>query len=173
MCCGAVLTAASWGKACSHPRAGSLAERGWPQGHARCPLPPRLFGDSCPVASLSSFLTPERLAYQEAVQQDFSPAQVGDSFGPTCVMPSLRKFHLSWLARHLRGPRLHCLASALDSCRGQSSALCWEQLSGPSESSWKSCHALWTPLRWTPDSSASFLCCSPVLLSWGPELSTL
>uniref|UniRef100_A0A8D2JPU2 alpha-mannosidase n=1 Tax=Sciurus vulgaris TaxID=55149 RepID=A0A8D2JPU2_SCIVU len=48
-----------------------------------CNLRGRLFGDSCPVASLSSFLTPERLAYQEAVQQDFSPAQVGHSFGPT------------------------------------------------------------------------------------------
>uniref|UniRef100_A0A5G2QAJ3 alpha-mannosidase n=1 Tax=Sus scrofa TaxID=9823 RepID=A0A5G2QAJ3_PIG len=48
-----------------------------------CNLRGRLFGDSCPVAELSSFLTPERLPYQEAVQQDFRPAQVGDSFGPT------------------------------------------------------------------------------------------
>uniref|UniRef100_A0A8C6E982 alpha-mannosidase n=1 Tax=Moschus moschiferus TaxID=68415 RepID=A0A8C6E982_MOSMO len=48
-----------------------------------CNLRGRLFGDSCPVAELSCFLTPERLPYQEAVQQDFRPAQVGDSFGPT------------------------------------------------------------------------------------------
>ncbi|XP_047651598.1 alpha-mannosidase 2C1 isoform X3 [Phacochoerus africanus] len=48
-----------------------------------CNLRGRLFGDSCPVAELSSFSTPERLPYQEAVQQDFRPAQVGDSFGPT------------------------------------------------------------------------------------------
>ncbi|XP_045388430.1 alpha-mannosidase 2C1 isoform X5 [Lemur catta] len=48
-----------------------------------CNLRGRLFGESCPVAALSSFLTPERLPYQEAVLQDFSPAQVGDSFGPT------------------------------------------------------------------------------------------
>ncbi|KAM5243010.1 alpha-mannosidase 2C1 isoform 1-T1 [Hipposideros larvatus] len=48
-----------------------------------CNLRGRLFGDSCPVTALSSFLTPERLPYQEAVQQDFRPAQVGDSFGPT------------------------------------------------------------------------------------------
>ncbi|KAK2508946.1 LOW QUALITY PROTEIN: hypothetical protein MC885_008404 [Smutsia gigantea] len=48
-----------------------------------CNLRGRLFGDSCPVAALSSFLTPERLPYQEAVQQDFRPAHVGDSFGPT------------------------------------------------------------------------------------------
>uniref|UniRef100_A0A673V925 Alpha-mannosidase 2C1 n=1 Tax=Suricata suricatta TaxID=37032 RepID=A0A673V925_SURSU len=48
-----------------------------------CNLRGRLFGDSCPVAALSSFLTPERLPYQEAVQQEFRPAQIGDSFGPT------------------------------------------------------------------------------------------
>ncbi|XP_005347467.1 alpha-mannosidase 2C1 [Microtus ochrogaster] len=47
-----------------------------------CNLRGRLFGDRCRV-TLSSFLTPERLPYEEAVQQDFSPAQVGDSFGPT------------------------------------------------------------------------------------------
>ncbi|EGW03783.1 Alpha-mannosidase 2C1 [Cricetulus griseus] len=47
-----------------------------------CNLRGRLFGDSCPV-TLSSFLTSERLTYGEAVQQDFSPAQVGDRFGPT------------------------------------------------------------------------------------------
>ncbi|XP_037689297.1 alpha-mannosidase 2C1 isoform X15 [Choloepus didactylus] len=48
-----------------------------------CNLRGRLFGDSCPVDALSSFLTPERLPYEEAIQQNFSPAQVGDSFGPT------------------------------------------------------------------------------------------
>lgn len=41
--------------------------------------------------TLSSFLTPERLPYEKAVQQNFSPAQVGDSFGPTWVTPSLAK----------------------------------------------------------------------------------
>ncbi|KAI2575292.1 MAN2C1 isoform 42 [Pan troglodytes] len=50
-----------------------------------CNLRGRLFGASCPVAVLSSFLTPERLPYQEAVQRDFRPAQVGDSFGPTSL----------------------------------------------------------------------------------------
>uniref|UniRef100_A0A667G509 Mannosidase alpha class 2C member 1 n=1 Tax=Lynx canadensis TaxID=61383 RepID=A0A667G509_LYNCA len=48
-----------------------------------CNLHGRLFGDSCPVAALSSFQTPERLPYQEAVRQEFRPAQIGDSFGPT------------------------------------------------------------------------------------------
>nr|KAF6485784.1 mannosidase alpha class 2C member 1 [Rousettus aegyptiacus] len=54
-----------------------------PRYFTDCNLRGRLFGESCPVAALSSFLTPERLPYQEAVQQDFRPAQVGDSFGPT------------------------------------------------------------------------------------------
>uniref|UniRef100_A0A7N5KF11 alpha-mannosidase n=1 Tax=Ailuropoda melanoleuca TaxID=9646 RepID=A0A7N5KF11_AILME len=48
-----------------------------------CNLRGRLFGDSCPVAALSSFQTPKRLPYLEAVQQEFRPAQIGDSFGPT------------------------------------------------------------------------------------------
>ncbi|XP_076979834.1 alpha-mannosidase 2C1 isoform X1 [Tamandua tetradactyla] len=48
-----------------------------------CNLRGRLFGDSCPVDALSSFITPERLPYQQAIQQNFRPAQVGDCFGPT------------------------------------------------------------------------------------------
>ncbi|KAM7337898.1 hypothetical protein ACRRTK_004017 [Alexandromys fortis] len=50
----------------------------------------QLFGDRCPV-TLSSFLTPGRLPYEEAVPRDFSPAQVGDSFGPT--QAELAVFH--------------------------------------------------------------------------------
>ena len=76
--CEAALPAVDRGNASPHPPVG-------PRARAHLPLPPRLFGDSCPVAELSSFLTPERLPYQEAVQQDFRPAQVGDSFGPTWV----------------------------------------------------------------------------------------
>lgn len=68
----------------SHPTVGPQPES-WPRARAPWSLSPRLFGESCPVAALSSFLTPERLPYQEAVQQDFRPAQVGDSFGPTWV----------------------------------------------------------------------------------------
>lgn len=104
-----------------HPAAGPRAERGWPGARAHRPLPPRLFGDSCPVAALSSFLTPERLPYQEAVQQDFRPAHVGDSFGPTWVTPEQggtggRKGGVpSWLADFLGPPHLHCQTSALDS----------------------------------------------------------
>ncbi|GAB0193978.1 alpha-mannosidase 2C1 [Grus japonensis] len=48
-----------------------------------CNLRGRLFGDSCPPASLSCFQTPRRIRYDEAVRQEFKPAKVGDSFGPT------------------------------------------------------------------------------------------
>uniref|UniRef100_A0A7M4EJF9 alpha-mannosidase n=1 Tax=Crocodylus porosus TaxID=8502 RepID=A0A7M4EJF9_CROPO len=43
----------------------------------------RLFGDTCPLVSLSCFQTPQRIPYDEAVQQEFRPAAVGDAFGPT------------------------------------------------------------------------------------------
>uniref|UniRef100_A0A803V1V9 alpha-mannosidase n=1 Tax=Ficedula albicollis TaxID=59894 RepID=A0A803V1V9_FICAL len=48
-----------------------------------CNLRGRLFGDRCPPASLSYFQTPRRIPYGEAVVQEFGPAQVGESFGPT------------------------------------------------------------------------------------------
>ncbi|XP_004056597.4 alpha-mannosidase 2C1 isoform X10 [Gorilla gorilla gorilla] len=74
-----------------------------------CNLRGRLFGASCPVAVLSSFLTPERLPYQEAVQQDFRPAQVGDSFGPT--------WWTCWFRVELTIP---------EAWVGQEVHLCWE-----------------------------------------------
>ncbi|XP_078189852.1 alpha-mannosidase 2C1 isoform X4 [Callithrix jacchus] len=74
-----------------------------------CNLRGRLFGASCPVAALSSFLTPERLPYQEAVQQDFRPAQVGDSFGPT--------WWTCWFRVELTIP---------EAWVGQEVHLCWE-----------------------------------------------
>ncbi|KAM6257615.1 alpha-mannosidase 2C1 isoform 2-T2 [Porphyrio hochstetteri] len=48
-----------------------------------CNLRGRLFGDSCPPALLSCFQTPQRIQYDEAIRQEFQPAKVGDSFGPT------------------------------------------------------------------------------------------
>ncbi|XP_052664164.1 alpha-mannosidase 2C1 isoform X3 [Harpia harpyja] len=48
-----------------------------------CNLRGRLFGDRCLPASLSFFQTPRRIPYDEAVRQEFRPAKVGDSFGPT------------------------------------------------------------------------------------------
>lgn len=78
-CCGAAVSA--------DPAGGRSSGGKRPRARAHWSLPARLFGDSCPVSALASFLTPERLPYQEAVQQDFRPAQVGDSFGPTWVTP--------------------------------------------------------------------------------------
>ncbi|KAL2093236.1 hypothetical protein ACEWY4_010548 [Coilia grayii] len=48
-----------------------------------CNLRGRLYGDTCPLQSLSSFLTPKRIPFSEAVTQTFQPYTVGDSFGPT------------------------------------------------------------------------------------------
>ncbi|XP_048828370.1 alpha-mannosidase 2C1 isoform X2 [Brienomyrus brachyistius] len=48
-----------------------------------CNLRGRLYGETCPMESLSSFLTPKRMSYSEALQQTFQPCKVGDSFGPT------------------------------------------------------------------------------------------
>ncbi|XP_074773839.1 alpha-mannosidase 2C1 isoform X1 [Athene noctua] len=48
-----------------------------------CNLRGRLFGDRCPPVSLSCFQTPRRIPYSEAIGQEFRPAKVGDSFGPT------------------------------------------------------------------------------------------
>ncbi|XP_044834557.1 alpha-mannosidase 2C1 isoform X3 [Mauremys mutica] len=42
-----------------------------------------LFGDTCPLVSLSCFQTPQRIPHDEAVRQEFKPVKVGDSFGPT------------------------------------------------------------------------------------------
>ncbi|KAG9341240.1 hypothetical protein JZ751_019681 [Albula glossodonta] len=48
-----------------------------------CNLRGRLYGDSCPLESLSSFLCQKRIPFSEAVKQNFQPCKVGDSFGPT------------------------------------------------------------------------------------------
>uniref|UniRef100_A0A674K851 Alpha-mannosidase 2C1 n=1 Tax=Terrapene triunguis TaxID=2587831 RepID=A0A674K851_9SAUR len=48
-----------------------------------CNLRGRLFGDTCPLVSLSCFQTPQRIPHDEAVRQEFRPTKVGDSFGPT------------------------------------------------------------------------------------------
>uniref|UniRef100_A0A8C8EAX0 alpha-mannosidase n=1 Tax=Otus sunia TaxID=257818 RepID=A0A8C8EAX0_9STRI len=58
---------------------------GWTGGASRA-FPTEmilLFGDRCPLVSLSCFQTPQRIPYDEAVRQEFRPAKVGDSFGPT------------------------------------------------------------------------------------------
>ncbi|KAJ6664182.1 hypothetical protein lerEdw1_008398 [Lerista edwardsae] len=48
-----------------------------------CNLRGRLFGDSCPLDSLSCFETSQRVPYDEAIKQEFQPIRVGDCFGST------------------------------------------------------------------------------------------
>lgn len=80
--------------------------------------------------TLSSFLTPERLPYEKAVQQNFSPAQVGDSFGPTWVTPSLVKLHPMTKGHYWS---LVCYGA-------ENGVLCWEKLLYPLVSSPENFH---------------------------------
>nr|XP_034968274.1 alpha-mannosidase 2C1 [Zootoca vivipara] len=48
-----------------------------------CNLRGRLFGASCPLASLSCFETSHRIPYDEAIRQEFRLVKVGDCFGST------------------------------------------------------------------------------------------
>lgn len=43
----------------------------------------RLYGDSCPLESLASFLSSKRITFTEASKQTFAPYKVADTFGPT------------------------------------------------------------------------------------------
>uniref|UniRef100_A0A8D2KRH3 Alpha-mannosidase Ams1-like N-terminal domain-containing protein n=1 Tax=Varanus komodoensis TaxID=61221 RepID=A0A8D2KRH3_VARKO len=62
-----------------------------------CNLRGRLFGDTCPLTSLSCFETPQRIPYNEAIRQEFRPVKVGDSFGST--------WHTCWFKVELKIPR--------------------------------------------------------------------
>lgn len=48
-----------------------------------CNLRGRLFGETHPVESISVFQCEKRISYSEAIQQNFKPCKVGDSFGLT------------------------------------------------------------------------------------------
>ncbi|NP_001090678.1 alpha-mannosidase 2C1 [Xenopus tropicalis] len=48
-----------------------------------CNLRGKLFGATCPLDSISYFLTEQRISYEEAVKREFQPAQIGQTFGPT------------------------------------------------------------------------------------------
>ncbi|AWP08416.1 putative alpha-mannosidase 2C1 [Scophthalmus maximus] len=72
-----------------------------------CNLRGRLHGNSWPPESLASFLTPERITFTEASQQNFAPHQVGDTFGPTwwtCWFRLTLNIPESW-----RGNEVHLL----------------------------------------------------------------
>ncbi|XP_060891398.1 alpha-mannosidase 2C1 [Labrus mixtus] len=72
-----------------------------------CNLRGRLYGDSCPLESIASFLISKRITFLEASQQIFAPHKVGDTFGPTwwtCWFKVTLKIPESW-----RGKEVHLL----------------------------------------------------------------
>ncbi|KAJ7311155.1 hypothetical protein JRQ81_006760 [Phrynocephalus forsythii] len=62
-----------------------------------CNLRGRLFGDACPLESISCCETPHRIPYHVAVKQEFRPIKVGDSFGCT--------WHTCWFKVELSVPK--------------------------------------------------------------------
>uniref|UniRef100_A0A667YA75 alpha-mannosidase n=1 Tax=Myripristis murdjan TaxID=586833 RepID=A0A667YA75_9TELE len=72
-----------------------------------CNLRGRLYGDSCPLESITSFLSCKRIPFTEAAQQNFSPYKIGDTFGPTwwtCWFKVNLKIPVNW-----RGKEVHLL----------------------------------------------------------------
>lgn len=72
-----------------------------------CNLRGRLYGESYPLESISSFLSPKPITFLEAVKQNFNPYSVGDTFGPTwwtCWFKVSLKIPESW-----RGKEIHLL----------------------------------------------------------------
>ncbi|XP_033997413.1 alpha-mannosidase 2C1 isoform X1 [Trematomus bernacchii] len=72
-----------------------------------CNLRGRLYGDSCPLQSIDSFLSSKRITFTEASNQTFAPYKVGDSFGPTwwtCWFKVTLNIPESWRGKevHLR-----------------------------------------------------------------------
>ncbi|XP_045063760.1 alpha-mannosidase 2C1 isoform X2 [Coregonus clupeaformis] len=70
-----------------------------------CNLRGRLYGDTCPLESLSSSLSQKRIPFPQAVKQNFEPYQVGDTFGPTwwtCWFKVSLRIPESW-----RGKQVH------------------------------------------------------------------
>ncbi|XP_028442064.1 alpha-mannosidase 2C1 isoform X1 [Perca flavescens] len=74
-----------------------------------CNLRGRLYGDSCPLESLASFLSSKRITFTEASKQTFAPYEVADTFGPT--------WWTCWFKVNLKIP---------DSWRGKEVHLLWE-----------------------------------------------
>ncbi|KAJ3596833.1 hypothetical protein NHX12_003233 [Muraenolepis orangiensis] len=48
-----------------------------------CNLRGRLYGNSYPLESLTSFVSSKRIPFAEAASQNFTPYEIGDTFGPT------------------------------------------------------------------------------------------
>ncbi|KAM4618384.1 alpha-mannosidase 2C1 [Polymixia lowei] len=67
----------------------------------------RLFGDSYPLESINSSLSSKRIPFTDAVQQNFVPYKVGETFGPTwwtCWFKVTLTIPESW-----RGKEVHLL----------------------------------------------------------------
>ncbi|XP_053742227.1 alpha-mannosidase 2C1 isoform X1 [Synchiropus splendidus] len=72
-----------------------------------CNLRGRLYGDCCPLESLSYFLSAKRISFSEASSQKYEPYQVGESFGPTwwtCWFKVSMNIPATW-----RGQEVHLL----------------------------------------------------------------
>ncbi|KAF7224392.1 alpha-mannosidase 2C1 [Nothobranchius furzeri] len=72
-----------------------------------CNLRGRLYGESCPLETIDSFLSPNRITFSEASQQNFDPYHIGDTFGPTwwtCWFKVSMTIPESW-----RGKEVHLL----------------------------------------------------------------
>eukprot|EP00066_Takifugu_rubripes_P004327 XP_003967613.1 PREDICTED: alpha-mannosidase 2C1 isoform X1 [Takifugu rubripes] len=72
-----------------------------------CNLRGRLYGESCPLESISSFLSSKRIPFTEASKQTFVPYKLGSTFGPTwwtCWFKLLVKVPEDW-----RGKEVHLL----------------------------------------------------------------
>uniref|UniRef100_A0A673CTM3 alpha-mannosidase n=1 Tax=Sphaeramia orbicularis TaxID=375764 RepID=A0A673CTM3_9TELE len=72
-----------------------------------CNLRGRLYGESWPVETLASFLSPKRITFPEASKQNFAPYKIGDTFGPTwwtCWFKVTLNIPQSW-----RGKEVHLL----------------------------------------------------------------
>ncbi|KAM9854997.1 alpha-mannosidase 2C1 [Aulostomus maculatus] len=72
-----------------------------------CNLRGRLYGESCPLESIASFMSHQRIPFTEATTKNFKPYKVGDTFGPTwwtCWFEVTLKIPESW-----RGKEVHLL----------------------------------------------------------------
>ncbi|CAL8356210.1 unnamed protein product [Lota lota] len=69
-----------------------------------CNLRGRLFGDSYPLESLTSFLSSKRIPFSEAASQNFTPYKIGDTFGPTwctCWFKVILRIPESWSGKEV------------------------------------------------------------------------
>ncbi|XP_077452949.1 alpha-mannosidase 2C1 [Stigmatopora argus] len=72
-----------------------------------CNLRGRLYGETHPLESVSSFMSSKRITLSEAQTQQFRPYKVGDNFGPTwwtCWFKVVLKIPSSW-----KGKEVHLL----------------------------------------------------------------